>query len=430
MALRVGLRDQHEGHDVNDMHLTSSITGAAPGLLDDQPVEPPLLPPEGAARGLLVCFSHLRWAFVWQRPQHLLSRAARHFDVLFVEEPVFEPGGSDRLRVEAVAPGIDVAVPVVDPARACAADPIQTQLIGDHLRRREAAARVFWYYTPAAISVSAELPRDLTVYDNMDELSAFRGASPDLIAQEAELLSRADLVFTGGRSLYEAKRGAHPSVHCFPSSVDAAHFRQARDAARPDPGDQAAIPHPRIGFFGVIDERLDRDLLGALADLRPDWQVVMIGPVVKIDPESLPRRANIHWLGSKPYAALPDYLRHWDLGLMPFARNEATRFISPTKTPEFLAAGLRVVSTPILDVLRDYGEAGLVAIADSPRSVALSIEALLAQPRQAWLERVDRHLAGGSWDRTYEAMHALMRAGLRRREAASPALLHSAASPA
>ncbi|GJD66699.1 glycosyltransferase [Methylobacterium frigidaeris] len=379
------------------------------------------------SRPLLVCFSHLRWSFVWQRPQHLLSRAARHFDVLFIEEPVFEPVEISLLRVEAVAPGITVAVPVLAQSQSYAADQVQARLIREFLHERSHPKRVFWYYTPAALGISGDFDRNLTVYDNMDELSAFRGASPDLVAQEAELLTQADLVFTGGRSLYEAKRGAHPSIHCFPSSVDAAHFARAREAG-PDPDDQAAIPHPRIGFFGVIDERLDRELLAATASLRPDWHFVMIGPVVKIEPESLPHRENIHWLGPKPYGALPDYLRHWDLGLMPFALNEATRFISPTKTPEFLAAGLRVISTPIVDVLRDYGEAGLVAIAETPASVALSIEALHAEPPEAWRERVDRHLAHNSWDRTWDAMHALLREGLRQDEA--PLLLVHTPTPA
>jgi glycosyltransferase involved in cell wall biosynthesis len=361
-----------------------------------------------------VCFSHLRWAFVWQRPQHLLSRAAQDFDVLFVEEPVFEPAAIDRLRVERVAPGIEVAVPVLTPGAVGAANTAQNRLIRDSLRCRGGSVRVFWYYTPAATSFSGDLSRDLTIYDNMDELSAFRGASPNLIAQEEDLIGQADLIFTGGRSLYEAKRGAHPGVHCFPSSVDAAHFRQARRAGPADQADQVGIPHPRIGFFGVIDERLDRELLAAVADLRPDWQFLMIGPVVKVRPEVLPQRPNIHWLGPKPYGALPDYLRYWDLGMMPFALNEATRFISPTKTPEFLAAGLPVVSTPIVDVLRDYGEAGLVSIAYSPTEFVLSMEALLAKPRDGWRERVDRHLAGNSWDKTWDAMHALMQGGLRR----------------
>jgi hypothetical protein len=389
--------------DRSDAVRVPSGHGRQAGLLDG-----------AGTRPLLVCFSHLRWGFVWQRPQHLLSRAARLFDVLFIEELVCEAVASDELRLQTVAPGITVGVPVCGQDSPYAGNQVQTRLISAFLRDHPSETRVFWYYTPAAVSFSRDLPRDLTVYDNMDELSAFRGASPDLIAQEAELIGQADLVFTGGRSLYEAKRGAHPDIHCFPSSVDAAHFRRAREPEGADPADQDGIPRPRLGFFGVIDERLDRDLLARTAELRPDWQFVMIGPVVKIEPESLPRRSNIHWLGPKSYDALPDYLRHWDLGFMPFALNEATLFISPTKTPEFLAAGLQVVSTPITDVLRDYGEAGLVAIAATPESLVLSAEALLSRPREPWLDAVDRRLAGQSWDRTWAAMHALIAEGLTR----------------
>jgi glycosyltransferase involved in cell wall biosynthesis len=263
-----------------------------------------------------------------------------------------------------------------------------------------------------AMAFSAHIPADLTIYDNMDELSAFRGASSELLAYEEELFGRADLVFTGGMSLYEAKRDRHSSVHAFPSSIEFAHFSVARSMTGEEPRDQAAIAGPRLGFFGVIDERMDVDLVGRIAALRPDWQLVMIGPVVKIDPASLPRRPNIHWIGSKSYAELPNYLAGWDVGLMPFAINEATRFISPTKTPEFLAAGLPVVSTEIRDVVRPYGEKGLVEIADTAEKMVAAAERLLARPRQPWLSKVDRHLAAGSWDSTWTAMGRLIADGI------------------
>jgi glycosyltransferase involved in cell wall biosynthesis len=242
----------------------------------------------------------------------------------------------------------------------------------------------------------------------MDELSLFRGASQQLIDLENELFRRADVVFTGGMSLYEAKRHRHRNVHGLPSSIDFDHFSQARRLRDPEPSDQARIARPRLGFFGVVDERMDLDLVAGLAELRPDWQLVMIGPVVKIDAKTLPRRDNIHWLGAKSYADLPRYLSGWDVGLMPFAMNESTRFISPTKTPEFLAAGVPVVSTPITDVVRPYGEKGLVEIARTARDVMEKAEFLLARPKQPWLAKVDRHLAAGSWDKTWATMHRLM----------------------
>jgi glycosyltransferase involved in cell wall biosynthesis len=357
---------------------------------------------------LLVCFSHLRWDFVWQRPQHLLSRAAQHYRVIVVEEPVFKPGISPHMKLSQRPQGVTIAVPML-PEGLDPADIIleQRELIEDLLDRQPIAPRVFWYYTPMAMAFSSHLECDLCIYDNMDELSLFRGASRELLDLESALFSRADLVFTGGMSLYEAKRNRHRSVHAFPSSIDFDHFAKARTITQ-EPSGLAAIPHPRLGFFGVIDERMDIELLRTVAELRSDWHFVMIGPVVKIDPATLPRRENIHWLGPKDYKELPTYLAGWDVGLMNFALNEATKFISPTKTPEFLAAGVPVVSTPVTDVVRPYGDKGLVEIAKTPLEVVRKAEALMERPREPWLQKVDRFLATGSWDKTWGAMHALM----------------------
>ncbi len=366
-----------------------------------------LFPPR-AERPLLLCLSHLRWDFVLQRPQHLLSRATASHEVLFFEEPVLAPGATPRLERRHTPEGVVVCVPHLPEGLSEAALAAAQRQMLDALLATEAGRRlVVWFYTPMALTFAAHLAPDLTVYDCMDELSGFRGAPPRLLELERQLLARAELVFTGGRSLYEAKRGRHRNVHCFPSSIDTAHFHQARQP-QPDPADQAGIGRPRIGFFGVVDERMDLGLVGALAALRPDWQLVMIGPVVKIDPASLPRAGNIHWLGGRRYADLPPYLAGWDAGFMPFARNESTRFISPTKTPEFLAAGLPVVSTPITDVVRDWGDANLVEIACDAGGFAQALEEVMSQPRDAWLRRVDRKLSRLSWDRTWQAMAALM----------------------
>ena len=361
-----------------------------------------------SAKPLLVCFSHLRWDFVWQRPQHLLSRAVKHYDVLIVEEPIFKPGVSAHMDVSERPQGVTVAVPIL-PEGLAHEDVIAEQhdLIEGMIGREATGSRVFWYYTPMAMAFTSDLECDLCIYDNMDELSLFRGASQQLIDLENALFARCDLVFTGGMSLYEAKRHRHRSVHGFPSSIDFQHFSQAR-SIQADPLDQEKIPHMRLGFFGVIDERMDIDLLASVADLRPDWHFVMIGPVVKIDPASLPQRPNIHWLGGKSYNELPHYLAGWDVGFMNFALNESTKFISPTKTPEFLAAGVPVVSTPITDVVRPYGEKGLVEIAKDAAEVVAKVEAIRARPKEPWLAKVDRHLASGSWDKTWASMHRLM----------------------
>ncbi|MCG7360321.1 glycosyltransferase family 1 protein [Roseomonas sp. ACRSG] len=360
---------------------------------------------------LLVCLSHLRWQFVHQRPQHLMSYAARKCRVIFLEEPIFsEDIVGAELRMHNDASSVQVAIPHV-PSSISEENVVEAQrsLLDQMLEPYADHHITFWYYTPMALRFSDHQVPHLCVYDCMDELSAFRGAPPELTLLESRLFDLADLVFTGGQSLYESKKSRHASVHAFPSSIDKAHFSRARQGKAADPEDQKHIPRPRIGFFGVVDERMDIDLVAALADLRPEWQLVMIGPVVKIDPASLPRRPNIHWLGMKSYAELPAYLAGWDAGFMPFAINEATRFISPTKTPEFLAAGLPVVSTPIHDVQRPYGKLGLVGIAATAEEMAAQLETAMSGPRDEWRKAVDRHLADMSWQSTWAAMEHLMR---------------------
>jgi glycosyltransferase involved in cell wall biosynthesis len=371
----------------------------------------------------LICYSHLRWDFVYQRPQHLLSRFARDRRVFFIEEPIVSEG-PPRLELSwrhftshpgARDEGVWVAVPhVPQTLDSRATERALRGLLDALLRDHSIRSHIAWYYSPMALGFSCHIEPTLTIYDCMDELSAFLGAPAELRERERELFDRADLVFTGGQSLYEAKRGQHSSVHAFPSSIDANHFGRARaDLAAPD--DQAGIARPRLGYFGVIDERIDLELLAAIADARPDWQIVMIGPVVKISGESLPRRPNIHYLGKKPYAELPAYIAGWDVAIMPFARNDATRFISPTKTPEYLAAGRPVVSTSIRDVVRPYGLEGLVAIADEPAVFVATVERELQRcdrgpAHRDWLARVDACLASNSWDSTWARMHALIEA--------------------
>jgi len=337
-----------------------------------------------------------------------MVRAAKHYDVIYFEEPIVDSDAAS-MRAERVEHPCGVtAIAAVVPASAAAIDVLEYQrsLVQGVLGSRSAEA-LLWYYTPMALAISGSVEPRLRVYDCMDELSAFRGAPPGLIEREQELLQRADVVFTGGRSLFEAKRDRHPNVHCFPSSVDGTHFAAAR-AQLAAPRDQATIPEPRIGFFGVVDERMDVDLVGRLAAIRPNWHFVIIGPVVKIDPASLPRAANLHWLGQKSYDELPHYLAGWSAGFMPFALNEATRFISPTKTPEFLAAGLPVASTAIADVVRPYGDERLVAIAGSAEEMVESLSWCLSAASPEWQARVDRFLSLMSWDRTFEGMRGVI----------------------
>jgi len=357
----------------------------------------------------LVCFSHLRWDFVYQRPQHLLSRCAKDRRVFFVEEPIFG-NGSMRLEMREADAGVHVVVPhLPDGLRSeIAINAVMREMTRQLFIDHDIDEYIFWYYTPMALNFTDHFNPVASVYDCMDELSAFKGAHSNLPMLEKQLFRHVDLVFTGGQSLYEAKCDQHPSVHAFPSSIDASHFGKARNINE-DPEDQAHIPHPRLGFFGVIDERFDSELLDRVAAMRPDWHFVVIGPVVKIDPATLPSHPNIHYLGGKKYQELPEYLAGWDIALLLFARNESTRFISPTKTPEYLAAGKPVISTSIRDVVRPYGELKLVEIADSPDQFIKAAEKILAKTgRTQWLARVDSFLEHISWDKTWNQMSNLI----------------------
>jgi UDP-galactopyranose mutase len=370
----------------------------------------------------LICFSHLRWNFVFQRPQHLLTRCARERRVYFVEEPCF---GTDVSRLDTTQDPTGVTVVVPHLPTGLSAERVAHELreLLDRLLTRERLQHyVLWYYTPMALAFSDHLRPAAVVYDCMDELSGFAGAPPGLQDAERRLLAMADVVFTGGQSLFEAKRHLHSNIHPFPSSVDLPHFARAR-VQTVEPPDQAHIPRPRLGFFGVLDERLDRDLIAGAAALRPDWHFVLVGPVVKIDPATLPQASNIHYLGPKSYAELPDYIGGWDVALLPFARNDATRFISPTKTPEYLAAGRPVVSTSIRDVVRPYRDLGLARIADDAEAFVSAIAAALAEDGAARLAAADAFLSRTSWAGTWQAMLGLLAdavAARKRRAAAKP----------
>lgn len=372
--------------------------------------------PEKEVRDL-VCFSHLRWNFVYQRPQHLISRFAKSFRVFFIEEPILN-AATDKLETYVSDENVKVVVPHLLGDHTRPDIPFRLQeLVENMFHDEEITNYIFWYYTPMALKFSREFEPRFVVYDCMDELSAFKAASPELKTMEQELMERADVVFAGGQSLFESKKKHHNRTYLFPSSIDREHFGRTRSIEK-DVAEQEHLPRPRLGYFGVIDERLDIELLETVARMRPGWQFIMIGPVVKIDPLSLPSFPNIHYLGGKSYKELPDYIAGWDVALIPFAHNEATRYISPTKTPEYLAAGKPVVSTPIIDVIRPYGNKGLVRIAGTAEEfVKVAEEELNHQDRSEWLEMVDDFLRLSSWDNTYQDMLNIIESTMRERSA-------------
>ncbi|TLV03466.1 glycosyltransferase family 1 protein [Dyadobacter luticola] len=361
----------------------------------------------------LLCFSHLRWDFVYQRPQHLMSRFAKNGRVFFLEEPILDAPGKPYMQIEKKLPGLWLCVPHL-PAGSSQNFILATMesLLTEFFAERDSTNFTFWYYTPMALEFSRDFEPALVVYDCMDELSAFKFAPAKIKFMEQQLFSRADVVFTGGLTLYEAKKTAHANIFPFPSSIDKQHFQQARTTTE-EPADQSVIDGVKLGFYGVIDERFDRDLIDQIASRKPEWQFVLIGPVVKIDPATLPQAPNIHYLGGKNYQQLPEYLSGWSVALIPFLLNESTRFISPTKTPEYLAAGRPVVSTAIRDVIDPYEVNGLVSIGEDADTFISAIEKQLKNiENPAWLDAVDDYLADKSWEHTFLAMTDLMRSAM------------------
>ncbi|RYF36581.1 MAG: glycosyltransferase family 1 protein [Comamonadaceae bacterium] len=357
----------------------------------------------------LIVFCHLRWNFVYQRPQHLLSRLARNWRVVFVEEPIV---GEAEQRLETFSPAENVQVwrpHVSATAHGFHDDHISVlqQFVAQGIREQEIEDYWVWFYTPMAVPLMAQLEPRGIVYDCMDELTLFKNAPRQLVQRENMLLKEADLVFTGGPSLYRSKKDRHPSVHCFSSSVDHEHFAHT-DGDHPL---QASLPHPRLGYCGVIDERINMELIEAMATAHPEWQIVMVGPVVKIDPAGLPKQPNIHWLGQQSYQDLPGFISGWDVCLMPFALNDATRFISPTKMLEYMACGQPSVSTSIRDVVDPYGH--VVSIADTPAEYVAACERILArtpEQRTAHAQELAQAISKTSWDKTAQAMATLIAA--------------------
>lgn len=368
----------------------------------------------------LICFSHLRWDFVFQRPQHLLTRFSQVFKVFYIEEPLMDAvTGIPFLSYTCILPNLTVVIPHLP----CGitgeeADLLQKRLIDNFFSDKSLADCIFWYYTPMALSFTEHLQPVFTVYDCMDELSGFKNAPVQLLRREATLFNQADIVFTGGYSLYQAKKLKHKAVHLFPSSIEKEHFGKARTDSK-EQDDFKGLSYPVLGFAGVIDERFDLELIAEVARLRPEWTFMLIGPIVKIDTETIPDLPNIILTGPKLYKDLPDYMRNWNIGLIPFKLDESTRFISPTKTPEYLAAGIPVISTPIYDVVYQYGSKGLVEICTDAREFINSAEILLNRSPQYiedWKIKVDRELSTQSWDLTYSEMLDKIRRNLLQKQ--------------
>jgi glycosyltransferase involved in cell wall biosynthesis len=370
----------------------------------------------GTADFPFIVHSHLRWDFVWQRPQQILSRMAATRPVLFVEEPILlDDVRGERLAITQPVPNVYRAVPRLPAYLRESYDRaiVTTRaLVQEAVGKRGPLAGKFsgavqWFYTPmpAPAMLGAFNERGV-VYDCMDELAQFRFAPTDLAERERLLLANADVVFTGGHKLYTSKSRYHDNVHFFGCGVDAAHFAAARAPETAVPADVASLPRPVFGYFGVIDERLDYELIARLAESNPSASVVMIGPVAKVDPGDLPRAANVHWLGQRDYGQLPAYVKAFDVCLMPFALNEATEYINPTKTLEYMAAGKPIVSTPVADVVHNFTP--VVRVVRGGDEFVTAATELAAARDAATIARGIETARNASWESLVARMRALI----------------------
>lgn len=366
-------------------------------------------------------FSQLRWNFVYQRPQQIMGRMTKDYRVFYFEEAddinkeeyhQYRDDSKTNIAKEGSyhhyisEEGVHIIVPLLRGEDIHNVDMLK-MIIERVFNTLKISEDIFWYYTPMAYDYTSSFNPNIVIYDCMDQLSAFKFAPDNLVSLEKELFLRADIVFTGGKSLYEDKKHKHEFVHCFPSSIDAKHFGKAKGELE-DPFDQKSIAHPRAGYFGVVDERFDIELLRDVSMLLPQWSFVIVGPVVKIDSAALPQSENIHYLGIKKYDELPNYLSNWDVAIMPFALNESTEFISPTKTPEYLVAGKKVVSTAVHDVVHPYEDLGLVSIGRTSEEFAQNIEQSLDVTKE-WLDDVEEYLKDFSWDNTCSQMNKIIK---------------------
>jgi glycosyltransferase involved in cell wall biosynthesis len=383
--------------------------------------------PAGDAGAPIIVHSHLRWDFVWQRPQQLLSRFAQRSDVLFVEEPIYlDDAREAHLVVTRRMDRVHRVVPML-PAELRGEYDASIVVIREALRQQLAPAGALggrfsrpiqWFYTPMpAPAMIGAFDERAVVYDCMDELSKFRFAPTALVDRERHLLTQADVVFAGGYKLSQSKARYHGNVHFFGCGVDVAHFATARSANLDVPREIASLARPVVGYYGVIDERIDYDLLRTLASSLADVELVMVGPVVKVDPAELPQAENIHWLGQRQYAELPAHVKGFDVCLMPFAMNDATEYINPTKTLEYMAAGKPIVSTAVSDVVHNFTP--VVAVARSPEEFVAAVRSAIEQPNVELIARGFEQARANSWESIVSRMERIIRDAVRTRESRS-----------
>lgn len=373
----------------------------------------------------IIVHCHLRWDGVWQRPQQFLSRLSKRHRILFVEGPLLHDSfAPPSYTVRQVPEHTNITVmqtsfPASRFHEGQWVDQERCRLLEEALAgplRGLFSDPVQWFYDPmAAPAHIGKFDERAVIYDCMDELSQFKFAPPEIIQRERFLLKEADVVFTGGRKMCESKSRFNRNCHFYGCGVDVEHFSQARSPHTQVPhdvpmGDAKFV----LGYFGVVDERLDYELIAKLAEANSCWQVVMIGPTCKVDPEALPKAQNLHWLGRREYAQLPNYTKAFDVCLMPFAMNEATEFINPTKALEYMATGRPIASTPVPDVVSNFSRVVKIA-SNHDEFIEICLKETL-QPDDAAIERGIRMAEENQWDAIVQKLEKHIEEALQRKQ--------------
>jgi glycosyltransferase involved in cell wall biosynthesis len=355
----------------------------------------------------IIVHCHLRWEGVWQRPQQFLSRLSKRHRVLFVESPILKESSEEptwELLAVPEYPNVTVMRTYFPASRfqeGAWVDAKRAEFLKEALNgplEGEFTRPVQWFYDPmAAPAHMNQFNECAIVYDCMDELSQFRFAPPEIISRERQLLAHADVVFAGGRKMRDSKARFNPNAHFYGCGVDVKHFSRARMPQTEVPSEiRLGEGQLVLGYFGVVDERLDYELIAKLAEANPTWHIVMIGPTCKVDPNTLPQAPNIHWLGRREYSQLPEYTKGFDVCLMPFALNEATEYINPTKALEYMATGRPIVSSAVPDVVSNFSS--VVKVAQSHDEFVEYCRQESLEPDEAAVQRGIRMAEENQWE--------------------------------
>lgn len=368
----------------------------------------------------IIVHCHLCWDWVWQRPQQFISRLSKRHRILFVETIGPDPQLATpfaRFYTPENLPNITVLrlqFPSWRWEDGDYVDRTRREMVQEFLKgpgRGQFDNPVQWFYDPMAVpAFHGQMNEILTVYDCMDELSKFKCAPPEIRTREASLLNEAEVVFTGGRKLWESKKLSNDNCHFYGCGVEVDHFARARAAETRVPEDLANIPKPVLGYFGVVDERMDYDLVAKLADANPNWSIAIVGPVMKVDPNSLPKRPNLYWLGQRQYADLPGFCKGFNVCLMPFALNESTEFINPTKALEYMASGREIISTAVPDVISNFSQ--VVKVGYSHDEFIALCRRAVEQPDTEAVERGLEMASQNTWEMIVSKLESHIEAAL------------------